>query len=297
MQSLPLVSVICLCHNQKRFVVEAINSVWTQSYQKIELIVVDDGSTDGSKEEILQIIKGKEIQFIDIPVNIGNCAAFNQGFRASSGDFLIDLAADDILLPARVEVGINDFANSSAKVGVHFSDAFMIGEQGEMIGTHYKRDQNGQIIEKVPSGNIYQELIKKYFISAPTMMIKRVVLEDLMGYDESLTYEDFDFWIRSSRNWEYLFNKAPLVKKRDVRHSHGKSQSKIKNQHLLSTFRVCEKIYELNETDQEDRALMRRCNLEIRQCIKTLNFGLIHQYRKLKRKTQRRLSSPSSIDK
>lgn len=297
MEALPKVSVICLCHNQKHFVAEAIHSVWTQSYKNIELIVVDDGSTDGSKTEIIETIKGKDVQFIDIPKNIGNCAAFNQGFSASTGDYVIDLAADDILLPARVEEGINDFANASAKAGVHFSDAFQVNEQGEMLGTHFTRNQDGEFIEDVPTGKIYLELISKYFISAPTMMIRRAVLEQLNGYDEKLMYEDFDFWIRSSRNWEYLFNKAPLVKKREVRHSHGKSQTKLRNRHLLSTFRVCEKIFELNVSKEEDQALIKRCNLEIRQCIKTLNFGLIQQYRKLKRKAQRRLSSPSNIDK
>lgn len=297
MRPLPPVSVICLCHNHKDFVEEAIQSVWAQTYQNVELIVVDDGSVDGSKEEIHRAIKGRGVPFLSLPENIGNCAAFNQGFRASSGDFIIDLAADDILLPERVEIGANDFANAPAKAGVHFCDALLIDENGDMNNTHYRRGQEGEIIDEVPRGEIYKRLIDKYFISAPTMIIKREVLEELKGYDESLSYEDFDFWIRSSRNFEYLFNKAPLVKKRDVRGSFGKRQNQLGNRHLWGTFRVCEKIYMLNVSGAEDRALINRCNLEIRQCIKTFNFGLIRQYQKLKQKTQRRLSSASSIDK
>ena len=297
MNSLPLVSVICLCHNQKEFVAEAIRSVWSQSYENTELIIVDDGSTDGSKEEIIQTIGEKNIQFINIPSSIGNCAAFNRGLEKSKGSFIIDLAADDLLLPARIEVGINDFANASSTAGVHFSDAFLIEENGNLLGTHYRRNPDGQIQIDVPSGNIYRELIQKYFISPPTMMTKREVFDNLNGYDESLNFEDFDFWIRSSRNFKYLFNKAPLVKKRDVKNSLGKRQSKFRNEYLKTTFKVCEKIYDLNISAEEDQALINRCNIEMRQCIKTFNFELIRLYQKLKRKTQRRLSSGSSMDK
>lgn len=291
------VSVICLCHNQKDFVGETIRSVLAQSYSNIELIVVDDGSSDGSKEVIREVIANQSIQFIDIPFAIGNCAAFNRGFRACKGDFLIDLAADDLLLPTRIEVGVNDFGNTSSKTGVHFSDAFHINEQGSILETHYPRDKDGQYIETVPTGDLYLLLIQKYFISAPTMMIKREVMAQLGGYDESLSYEDFDFWIRSSRSFDYIFNHAPLVKKRKVKGSLGEKQNDLRNNHLKSTFKVCEKIYLLNKSCEEDQALIRRCNIEIRQCIKTLNFGLINDYRKLKRKTQRRLSLPSSMDR
>jgi len=293
----PLVSVICLCYNQKDFVAQAIRSVLAQTYQNIELIVVDDASTDGSKEVIRETLKDTNIQFIDIDENVGNCKAFNQGYRLSKGEYLIDLAADDLLLPARVELGINDFSNAPELAGVHFSDAFIINEAGEMLNTHYNRTPDGQISESVPQGNIYQELIARYFICPPTMMFKRKVLDRLHGYDETLSYEDFDFWIRSSRDFHYLFSQAPLVKKRIVKSSLSQQQTKLRNKHLQSTFHVCEKIYELNTTKDEDKALIRRCELEIRQCLKTLNFSLINSYLRLRKKTQRRLSSSSSIDK
>lgn len=293
----PLVSVICLCHNQKEYVGDAIQSVLTQTYTNIELIVVDDASTDGSKEEIKMLLAETKIPFIDLSVNMGNCAAFNKGYHLSTGEYVIDLAADDILLPKRIEEGIYDFQNASKKSGVHFSDAFLIKASGEVIDTHYERNPDGLLKNEVPSGEIYRQLIIRYFICPPTMMMKRSVLDKLDGYDETLMYEDFDFWIRSARNYEYIFNKAPLVKKRILPNSHSKKQFAIRSKYLQSTFRVCQKIADINQSREEDKLLVQRINYEIRQCIKTLNFGLIRDYLQLKKMTQRRLSSPSSIER
>ena len=288
MDSLPLVSIICLCYNQKSFVREAIESVLAQSYRNIELIIVDDASTDGSQTEILSAIAHKNIRFIDLPKNLGNCAAFNIGFNASSGDFIIDLAADDVLLPIRVEHGINDLLMSPENTGVHFSDAFIINESGQTMSTHYDRNVDGLIKRPIPSGAIYKDVISRYFICPPTMMMKRTVFTHLNGYDVTLKYEDFDFWIRSARYFEYVFNKAPLVKKRVVKNSDSENQFALWSQHAHSTYRICEKIFGLNQTKLEDRALIKRCYYEIKMCAKMMHFGLIPKYLKLISKSRKR---------
>lgn len=279
MNQLPLVSVICLCHNHLSYLRKAIQSVWDQSYPEIELIIVDDGSTDGSKEMIEALIKDKTVEFINIPSPIGNCAAFNKGFQIAKGKFIIDLATDDFLHPERVLKGINTFLNSDA--GVTFCDVMNMDESGKELGTHFKRDRNDRLLEKVPEGDVYIELIKRYFISPPGMMIKREVLEELEGYDESLSYEDFDFWIRSSRNWKYSFTDEVLVSKRKVIGSLSEQQFKYKSKHQKCTLRVCQKIKALNRTKEENLALKRRCFYEIRQCFKQGNWSLIPAYLKL----------------
>jgi GT2 family glycosyltransferase len=289
MDSLPLVSIICLCYNQKPFVREAIQSVLAQKYSNIELIVVDDASNDGSQQEIREILANTNIKFIALEKNLGNCAAFNIGFRESKGQYLIDLAADDVLLPDRVACGVRDFQKANQQAGVHFSDAYLMNEDGNDIRTHYARDEKGQLITKVQEGDIYETLIARYFICPPTMIIKRIVLEQLNGYDESLHYEDFDFWIRSSRHFQYLFNEAPLVQKRILKHSHSSSQFAFRSKHILSTLKVCEKIFTLNKSKSEDLALSRRCRYEIRQCLRTLNWGLIPRYVRLMWRIMRRV--------
>ncbi len=289
MDSQPLVSIICLCYNQKKYVGAAIRSALAQTYAHIELIVVDDGSSDGSKEEIYKELYGKSIEFIDIPENIGNCAAFNKGLARSSGEYILDLAADDLLLPMRVEIGLQDFAAAGPKAGVHFSDAFIVDEEGQPLGTHYSRDKDGKLVTAVPTGDVYLELIGKYFICPPTMMFKREVLDQIGGYDETLAYEDFDFWIRSSRNFEYIFNRAPLTKKRIVRNSDSQRQFAFRSKHSYSTFRVCQKIFHLNQTIEEDHALVKRCWYEFRLAAKTFNFSLLSKYFQLIMATKNRI--------
>lgn len=288
MNSLPLVSIICLCHNQKDYVQAAIRSVLSQTYSNLELIVVDDASTDGSVEVIEEVIKEHgNIRFIKLEQNLGNCRAFNRGFNVSNGKYIIDLAADDELLPARVELGVADFESNDPKYGVHFSDAFIVDQEGKPLKTHYDRDVDGKISGEIPQGDIYQDLIKRYFINPPSMMTRREVLEELGGYNEQLSYEDFDFWIRSSRDYKYLFNKTPLVRKRILKHSLSAHQSKLRNKHQETTLMVCQKILTLNRNKEEDQALISRCWYEIRQCVRTLNLGLIFGYAALIRKAKK----------
>ncbi|MEO9871882.1 glycosyltransferase [Ekhidna sp.] len=279
MNQLPLVSIICLCHNQAKYVKQAIHSVWKQSYPNIELIIVDDGSTDGSKEIILELLKEHKTKFINIESSIGNCRAFNHGFFESIGDYIIDLAADDELCVERVLQGINAFMRSDA--GVTYCDVMKLDQNNLEMGTHFKRNKEEVLIEEVPEGDIYIDLIKRYFISPPSMMIKREVLEQLNGYDETLSYEDFDFWIRSARKWSYAFTNDVLVKKRILPHSLSTQQFRKKTQHQLSTLKVCQKIKVLNQTKEEDLALRRRCLYEVKQCVKQKNWKLIPAFLKL----------------
>ena len=276
MNQLPLVTVVCLCHNHLAYLRQAIQSVLDQTYPNIELIVVDDGSTDGSKEMIQAFVKDKNVQFVDITTSVGNCTAFNNGFRISKGEYIIDLAADDMLMPERILKGVNTFLNSDA--GVTFCDVMNVDENGTELATHFKRDNRQILLEQVPEGDLYINLIRHYFISPPGMMIKREVLEELEGYDESLTYEDFDFWIRSSRNWKYAFTNEVLVQKRKVSGSLSEQQFRYKSKHQLTTLRVCQKIKELNRSNKEDSALRKRCIYEIKQCLKQGNIGLIPKF-------------------
>jgi len=271
--SSPPVSVICLCHNQAGYVEEAIGSVLNQTYDRIELIVVDDGSTDGSKQKIKEMRQKLDFQFIDITHAIGNCRAFNQGFKLAKGHFVIDLAADDMLLPTRIEKGIRTF--SKKKIGVEFCNVMNVDQNGTELKAHFT---NGPII---PEGDIYLNLISSYFISPPGMMIKKEVLDALEGYDEHLTYEDFDFWIRSSRDYHYGYTNEVLVQKRDVPDSLSKKQFKWLSKHQKSTLAVCIKIEKLNRTQHEFAALRRRCLYEIKNCLMQGNLLLIPGFLRL----------------
>ena len=269
----PLVSIICLCYNQASFVKEALESVWVQTYPNIELIVVDDGSTDGSAEVIQEVLKSRpEVQFLALNENIGNCRAFNKGLKNSRGKYIIDLAADDILLPERVTEGVTALEQAGVEYAVNFTDAVYIDVKGVELRSHYKRDKDGVLLEKVPQHSVYADLLQRYFICTPSMMFRKEVMEELNGYDEALAYEDFDFWVRSSRNWKYCFTDRILVKKRIVPQSWSTLQYDNKNRQLESTLKVCYKAKELNKTKEENIALSHRLKYEMRQALRFRNF-------------------------
>lgn len=274
----PLVSVICLCYNHEKFIEEAIVSVLNQTYSNVEIIVVNDASTDDSMQIIKQLLTSHpEIVFINLEQNVGNCAAFNIGWRSAKGDYVIDFATDDVLLTTRIEEGVSIFHSVTDEYGVQFSDAELINEAGERLGLHSDRYPHNTI----PLGDVYLDVIQRYFICAPSMLIKREVLESLNGYDESLAYEDFDFWIRSARRFKYIYVPKVLVKRRLLSNSMRGQQFKRGSSQLKSTYKVCEKIYALNKSKKERNALRSRLRYELKVCLKLFDIGLALKYLKL----------------
>jgi glycosyltransferase involved in cell wall biosynthesis len=268
---IPLVSVVCLCYNQESFVETAIRSVLNQSYSNIQLIVVDDASTDNSVNVIKSVITAHpSIQFLFLKENLGNCKAFNRGLTLAKGSFIIDLAADDLLFPNRIEKGVQVLLEKGENYGVHFSDAEVIDEHGTHLYNHSDRFPHPSI----PQGNVYKEIISRYFICPPTVMFTRQVAEVLGGYDETLSYEDFDFWIRSSRAFYYAYSAEVLVKRRISKNTLSKKQFNFFSKHSNSTYKVCEKILRLNNSREEQQALQQRILYEIRLNLRLLNVGV-----------------------
>jgi glycosyltransferase involved in cell wall biosynthesis len=264
----PLVTVVCLCYNQGKFVEEAITSVLNQSYGNIQLIVVDDASTDDSVQKIKHLSQSRtEIQFIALDQNLGNCKAFNRGLQTAKGQFIIDFAADDVMTPDAIEDKVKFFSGLDKSYGVIFSDALYIDVNGNVVRKHFEYLLNKKLINKIPQGDVYREVIEKFFIPSPTMMVRSEVFTTLQGYDESLAYEDFDFWIRSARIFKYAFLPKVTMK---IRVSSGSMSAKAYlkgDKQLHSTYLVCKKAATLNESPEEDKALASRLRYEIRQSV------------------------------
>jgi glycosyltransferase involved in cell wall biosynthesis len=278
----PLVSVIAICYNHASYVEESLASVLAQTYQPIQLIVVDDASSDESVKVIYQFMdkqKDKNIKFISLSENQGNCKAFNIGLAQAEGKYVIDLATDDLLLPHCIESQINHFENLGEDYGVVFSDMYLINEKSDIIRQFYPRDKAGKLLKKVPSGEIYKEILARSFIGAASMMIRKKVLEEIGGYDESLSYEDYDLWVRTAKNYKYFFIDDTLVKKRILPNSHGKAfYLKKNNNHLLSTLKIHKKALAQNQTQEENFALSVSVRYHLRLSFFTENLDLVSKF-------------------
>jgi len=284
----PLVTVMCLCYNQARFVAEAIQSVFNQTYNPIQLIVMDDGSTDRSAEIITQSLKDRsDVLFVRHSENVGYTKTLNEAISLAKGEWIIDLAADDVLLPNRLEEGIRLMTERGEKYGVHFSDAEMISETGQSIRKHSDRFPH----DSIPQGDIYQALINRYFVSSPTLMFRKEVIQAIDGYDENLAYEDFDFLMRASRQFLFCYSSLVLIKKRVVAGSMSDHQFQRGSAQRWSTLKVCEKIATMNRTREEHLALKARLRYEIRLSLQVFDFPLAIAFAKF----YFRLSSPVTM--
>ena len=280
----PLVSIICLCYNHERFLAEALNSVLAQTYPNLEIIIADDASTDNSLAIIKYYCKRyPQIKFIQGIENKGNCRAFNQAFALSTGEYIVDFATDDVLLPERIADQMACFAQLDSTYGVVYTDALLIDEHSNPIRHLYKVLPDGKLKPEPVSGWVYEDLVKRFFVSAPTMLIRRTVLEKLGGYNEALAYEDYDFWVRSGRHYQYYFLNKVLTKRRIHPHQLSARAYKKNDKQLASTVQVCYHVLTLNKTKTEDQALARRVKYELRKALITRNFteadqlmGILH---------------------
>lgn len=278
MQENPLVSIICLAYNHEKFVVETLNSVVQQSYQPIELIIVDDSSTDQTKNVINNwLLSHPEVQFIANEKNIGNTKSFNNALKLVKGDYLIDLAADDLLLPNGVQNQINAFQKSKFKnLGVVYGNAEIINEDGSFNSWYFPVDKSGKVISKRPIGDIYCSVLTTGdSICSVSAMIKKSVYDFLGGYDDTLDYEDLDAWIRASREFEFDFIDEVLVKKRTVSNSLGTKFYSKNHKINISTYNILQKALKLNRSKEEDLALQKRVHHEIIHSLKNRSLILL----------------------
>ena len=205
--SSPLVSVIALCYNQDDFLVDTLDSIKLQTYKNIELIIIDDCSTDQSVKKIESWIKANKhnCKFIKNKVNLGLVKSLNIAVKQLKGKYYTLIACDDIYLPKKTENQVKIFEELDDSFGAIYSDSNLIDENGMYFyGTQISR----KLIEIPPSGNIYEDLLKKdNFIPAISVIYKTERIKELGYYDESLIYEDYDMLLRLSKQYKLYFQK------------------------------------------------------------------------------------------
>jgi len=169
------VSIIIPCYNQAHYLPEAINSALAQSYKNIEIIVVNDGSTDKTSSVARQF----NVQLIE-QGNKGLAAARNTGIKASSGEWILPLDADDKIHP--------DFISKTIGRGD------IVATLIETFGSEHRYFKFGR------DQPFHSDFLKMNQV-AYCSLYKREVWNKISGYDENMKdgYEDWDFWLRATR--------------------------------------------------------------------------------------------------
>lgn len=275
----PLVTIVALCHNHARFLRPALDSILTQTYPNLEVILVDDGSTDESVAVLREYAAAHpEWQTLFIEQNVGNCAAFNQALARTHGQYVIDFATDDVLLPERVTRQVTVFEQLPADYGTVYSNVKLVDEAGQFQRLFYTPTATGQLQPTPASGWVFEQVLRRFFISAPSMMMRRATLEALGGYDETLAYEDFDFWVRASRNWQFHYQDEVLTEKRLHPRSKSAQSYRPHDPLVASTVLICRKAAALCRTPAEWDALAVRLRWELRQAARWGNLAAAREF-------------------
>ena len=216
---MPKVSVIINCYNGERYLKEAIDSVYSQTYKDWEIIFWDDASTDNSEQiarsydERLRYFKGKKA------LSLGQ--ARNWAIRHAKGELIAILDQDDIWMPEKLELQVSLFENNPS-VGLVFSDAIDYYQDTGKSISHFVN-----LGLQPPRGKIFKYLftMDKYPISMPTTIFRRSALESLPEwFDERFKYaEEYDLFLRIAYEWECDYINKPLA----IHRIHDSSSTKI----------------------------------------------------------------------
>ncbi len=187
-----LVSVIIPVFNGEKFIKEALESVYAQSYKNFEVICVDDGSTDGSSEIIKRFRPSLIYQF---QVNKGQSAARNAGIHLSHGDLIAFIDQDDIWLPDKLKLQVNYLLDHP--------DVAMIHSNISIVTNGSVTAQELPIIERHRSFSIFDELYLGNFVNPLTVVLRRECLNAVGLFNEGLRRgEDYDLWLRVAANFK-----------------------------------------------------------------------------------------------
>jgi glycosyltransferase involved in cell wall biosynthesis len=251
----PAVTVVALCYNHERFLIECLESLRAQTFQDFQLIVTDDCSRDSSPQmiEAWLVEYRPDALFIRHEKNAGLCKTLNEALTHARGEFLSMIATDDVWEPDKIARQLEVMRKCPERVAVIYSDALQIDECGNRLPKQFIEDHRPWI--EPPSGKIFTHLADGNFIPAMATLIRRRAIETVGGYDERLTYEDYDMWLRLSERYDFIFHPGIVARYRIVSTSIVRTVFiRPTANHSYTLFLICEKWFSsglLNPTQRE----------------------------------------------
>ena len=225
--STPKVSICIPTYNRKEYIKETLDSILAQTYKNYEIVIVDDGSTDGTADMI---------KSLDYPVtyhwqeNAGDAAARNKLIKLAKSEYISFIDSDDLLMPDAIERMVHAMQAENEDVVIY--------------GSYYRIDQDGNVYgkckRKLRSGNITKHLFETILVHACGSMFPRKILKDPVVFDTSLKVcSDYDLWLSLSLDYRFIALDYPTFKRR--RHLNNLSDSSFEN--CLTEFQVLKRFY------------------------------------------------------
>jgi glycosyltransferase involved in cell wall biosynthesis len=240
----PAVSVIITTYNYGHYVAGALESVLGQTVRDLEVIVVDDGSTDHTAEVIRPYLGDARVRFHPIPHG-GVSVAKNTGIRQTRAPLVSFLDADDLWLPHKLERQLALF-QSDPELAVAYCRRLLINEAGQEIAYRQPALHRGMVLEP---------LFRTNFVCQTSAVVRRAVLDEVGLFDERYPpVEDYDLWLRVAARYRFDYVDEPLVK---YRVGHASLTARTENR-LLIAMQVMRRFLEEGGRERISARVVRR---------------------------------------
>ena len=208
---MPKVSVVIPTYNRARFIDEAIQSVLAQTFVDFEIVIVDDGSTDNTKE-VVDSFKDHRIRYT-YQENQGLPAAGNRGFELSRGEYIAFFSSDDVLVENALEKGV-EVLDRHPEVAFSYGQAYLMDERGHVFGLRKVKHKRSSVRRGIEE--IREFLVSGYHIPTMTVMVRRNCLFEVGLFDHAFRSgaEDFDLMVRLAKRYDGAYIAEPLAKYR-----------------------------------------------------------------------------------
>lgn len=210
----PTVTCIIGAYNHSRFVEEALDTAFTQTYENLTVVIFDDASTDDTQNVIRTYLSStghSDVPFIDHQVNRGVCATLNEVRAQIDTDYVAFIAADDAQVPHRIEAQVSALEALGPEYGLCYADMIRVDQDGHTIPPTYFEHYG---IEAPATGDTYLAMLRHMHVSTPSVLVRTSVLRNAGDYDETLRAEDDDMFLRMARLTKFTYLDEPLIRYR-----------------------------------------------------------------------------------
>jgi glycosyltransferase involved in cell wall biosynthesis len=204
----PLVSIIAVCYNHSDWLRFTLDSIRTQSYSNLEVVLIDSNSSDDSYLKIQEYLFSNEIQDWkvhrqDKPTSI--CKNLNFALSQIKGEYYQVISCDDIILPDKIKLQIDHIQSTRSTAALIYGDYSHIDTLGNRIpeDTFILKKRGFSKNNMPPTGDVFCKILGSWDIHTTTCLINTKAAKEIGGYDENLSYEDTDFFLRLSRSFRF----------------------------------------------------------------------------------------------
>lgn len=276
-----LVSILVPCYNHEKYVVDCLKSIVNQTYQNIELIIIDDCSSDNSFALIKDYEYELKNRFETVIIernefNLGVCKTLNKMVKKSNGDYLKIIASDD-MLPKNSITDLFDFAQSS-DADIIFGNVLSMSENTKYPYNDDNLLQKAYTIRPKDGFDLTDDLIKENYISAPGVLFPKTTFTKFGLFDENYFLEDLEYWLRVSKYGKFNYCDNIVALYRTSNYSLSRFNNSIdghrkQEQFFFEKYKIIQKYGNIKNKEQQIFFL----NSELNAAIGTLNSSLIYK--------------------